>query len=461
MGRCLLKNAVEEQLSSSSGKPGRKPSVAPASVDLFLPSKRQSGMAFYESIRGTLPDPDEIFRAGGLGYVDYYSLERDSHATSCIEQRTSQTLSHAIRVELGPLAQLSGGTDAEKARVVCARMVLKWGQKGVYNFLLNTMYAKFMGMQPFELNWYRDCETDWNMIDVPSDLLQEWFVYTPDGHLRILPNEMSLLAKPVPPFKVYMARHKETLRNPYGVKLLSACYWPITFKRGFLRFSAEYAERFGMPMLHVKSASKDEKSMLRFAAKLQKMMRRGIVMSNGDFQVDNLDMDSKYQTTHLYDSFMDSMDKEVSKALLGQTLTTDEGGSRAQGDIHKQILEMLWKTDAQFCACALNDLFQLVTFVNTGSTDSAPQALVGEAMGLERLERDKTLRDFHGIEFSDEYLARHYSLRQGDFKRVDPLKASYKNLPDSGMSPKDGGSRKSEAATTDKAKRENHRERKA
>lgn len=456
----MTMNAVDEQLSSSRGRAGRKASVAPLSMDLFMPSKRQSPMEFFNQIRNVLPDPDEIFRAGGLGYVDYYSLERDSHATSCIEQRTSQTLSHKITVEPGELAQLSGGSQSELAVKATRRMILLWGQEGVYNFLLQLMYAKFMGMQPFELNWFVDGETGWNLPMIPQDLLQEWFVYTPDGDLRVLPTDFATEAKPVPPFKVLMARNQATLRNPYGKKLLSPCYWPITFKRGGMRFFAEYAERFGMPMLQVTGAGKDDAAMMKFVKKLQLMMRRGIIMSNGNFKVENLDMDSKYQTTHLYDSFMDAMDKETSKALLGQTLTTDEGGSRAQGDIHKQILEMLWKTDAQFCSAQLGKLFQLVTYVNTRSMDSAPQALVGEALGIERIERDNMLRDFQGIEFSDEYLARNYSLKRGDFKRVDPLKASYKTLPDSNTPKSQGGSRPSEAAKTNKEKRENHRGRK-
>lgn len=455
----MTKSAVKEQLANSVGKPGRKPSSAPMSQDVFAPSRRTSPMEFVSSILNTLPDPDEIFRAGGLGYSDYYALERDSHATSCITQRSSQTLSHAVRVELGSYAQLAGGAQAEKARTACERMILQWGKKGVYNFIQQCIYAKFMGMQPFELNWYMDGETGWNLLETPQDLLQEWFVYTPDGELRILPNDFAMKAKPVPAFKVYNARNKPTLRNPYGSKLLSPCYWPITFKRGGLRFFAEYVERFGMPMMQVQTTEQGQKGLDSFLRKMQLMMRRGVVVSNGKYSVSALDMETKYPTTHMHDAFMDAMDKETSKALLGQTLTTDEGGSRAQGDIHKQILEMIWKTDSQFVATVFGDLFELVTFVNTGSTNSAPQAVVGEEMGLDRMERDKMLRDFHGIEFSDEYFARNYSLKQGDFKRVDPLKASYKDLPESGTSPKDGGSRKSEAAKTDKTKRENHRER--
>lgn len=423
--------------------------------DLFTRS-RMDWSEYLSEFLQVLPDPDEIWRKGLIGYSDLYALTRDSHASSCVDQRKSQPMSRMIRVQPAPGSD--GGAMSEKALLACTKMVQDWGQ-GKPNMISNIMEAKLMGMQPFELNWIWDSTVGANVMRMPTDLLQEWFAYTPDGELRTF-KRGSATPVLVPPFKVSMARHQPMTRNPYGRKLLSPCYWPVTFKRGGMRFFAEYAERFGMPTVHVQApANTAQGSLTSFVNKLMGMMRKGIIATKGEYQVSNLDMDSKYQTTHLYDSFMDAMDKETSKALLGQTLTTDEGGSRAQGDIHKQILETLWKGDDQFTASYLTDLFDLVTYVNWGPDVRGPVAVVGEQLGLDRLERDKVLRDFHGIEFTDEYLFRHYDLGKADYNRVDPLKASYKDLPESGTSPKAGGSRKSEAAKTKGEARDNHRNR--
>lgn len=446
-----MNEAVEEQIG---GRRGRKASTAPMEQDLFVRS-RMDWSSYLSEFLQILPDPDEIWRKGSIGYPDLASLTRDSHASSCVDQRKSQPMSRMIRVQPAPGSE---GPQSEKAHKVCQKMILDWGQ-GKPNLISNIMEAKLMGMQPFELNWIWDSEVGANVMRMPSDLLQEWFAYTPDGDLRYFKRNQAKPV-PVPPFKVSMARHQPTMRNPYGRKLLSPCYWPVTFKRGGMRFFAEYAERFGMPTIHVQApANTSQGSLTAFVNRLMGMLRKGIIATKGEYSVANLDMDSKYQTTHLYDSFMDAMDKETSKALLGQTLTTDEGGSRAQGDIHKQILETLWRGDDQFIASYLTDLFDLVTFVNFGPGVRGPVAVVGEQLGLDRLERDKVLRDFHGIEFKDEYLFRHYDLTRNDYTRVDPLKASYKDLPDSGKSPKDGGSRKSEAAKSTKEARDNHRNR--
>lgn len=450
-----MSGAVDEQFAGRRG-PGRPVSTAPKQTDTFTAS-RMNPLAFMMDSMQSMPDPDEVFRKGLLRYADYFALSRDSHATSCISQRKSQPMTRAIRIQ--PAPNSAGGPLEEKALKLCGKMVQDWGQS--FPLLISSyMDAEFYGMQPFELNWHWDSEVSGNVLERPRDLLQEWFAYTQDGHLRVKRPGSDFLTDPVPPFKVQMARNMPTTRNPYGQKLLSPCVWPITFKRGGMRFFAEYAEKFGMPTFLVRTTKDNAGGKLNaFVKSLLAMARRGVVSSTGEFEVSNLDMETKYQTTHLYDSFMDAMDKEVSKTLLGQTLTTDEGGSRAQGDIHKQILEGLWRMDDLFLSMQLTDLFDLVTFVNLGPGVRGPVAVVGEQLGLDRMERDKMLRDFHGIEFSDEYFQRHYDLRPGDYKRVDPLKASYKALPDSGTSPKDGGSRKSEAAKTSSESRKNHRNR--
>jgi hypothetical protein len=121
-------------------------------------------------------------------------------------------------------------------------------------------------------------------------------------------------------------------------------------------------------------------------------------------------------------------------------------------------------------------------------------------MGLERIERDGKLRDLLGVNFTDAYLMDNYDLSELDFIRSAPLKplppadptievsarapdgaptatadvdlkagyepsgssAGARPQPEDGpsrVSPKVGGSRKSEAAKTTQENRDNHRNR--
>lgn len=491
-----MRDSIENSMGRSSG-PGRPATRPASSKDFFRPTKMNPALYMMTFILHSLPDPDEIMAKGDLHYQDLYNLIKDGHVLSCIQQRKTATMAHQIRVEPRPD---SSGPKSEQALKLCKRMVSLWSQ-GTRDFISQMLDALFMGMQPFELNWFWDGDVEGGglICERPQDLFQEWFRYSPDGQLRYRPKPYSFTTEACPSFKVLNPRHMATLRNPYGVKLYSACYWPTTFKRGGFKFFAEYVEKFGMPMMDVEAPnSVSETDLRRYAAEVIAMARRGVMAHRSDYKVSVVDMETKFQTTDAFDKFIAMSDRENSKALLGQTLTTDEGGSRSQGDIHKQILEMLWKGDDDFVASTLSDLFDIVTFVNFGPDVVGPMAVVGEKMGNDRIDRDSKLRDMFGVDFEDDYLIRNYDLKKGDFKRTPPLKASYAadnavrprefspsgtplagtefdlveelvpggtgeakstHEPASRVSKKDGGARKSEASKTKEEARAKHRNR--
>jgi len=491
----MARETAENQ--ARRGAPGPKPKKPSMRDNLFVPTKMNPALYNMTYILHSLPDPDEIMAKGDLHYQDLANLEHDGHISSCVQQRKSTTQSHRIRVRPGPGAS---GPDSEKAVLLCRRMLDNFGQN-TQDLIAQILDARLMGMQPFELNWYWDETVGGMIVERPIDTMQEWFRYSPDGELRFRPKPWVFDTEPVPPFKILMARNQATMRNPYGKKLYSACYWPSTFKRGGLKFFAEYAEKFGMPTFNVEAPPQANiEDLNQFVRELIAMARQGVVVTRGNFKVTLADMETKFQTTDLYDKFMAAMDRECSKAILGQTLTADEGGSRAQADVHKQILETLWKSDDTFVAGVLTDLFDLVTYVNFGRSVIGPVAVLGESMGLERIDRDGKLRDLLGVNFTDAYLMDNYDLSAADFIRSAPLKplppadptievsarapdgaptatadvdlkagyepsgssAGARPQPEDGpsrVSPKVGGSRKSEAAKTTQENRDNHRNR--
>ena len=86
-------SAVDEQLVSQKGRPGRKSSTAPMEQSIYVPSRMDQLLSHVQ----LLPDPDDVWRKGLLSYRDLYSLTRDAHASSCLDQRKSQPMSRAIR----------------------------------------------------------------------------------------------------------------------------------------------------------------------------------------------------------------------------------------------------------------------------------------------------------------------------------------------------------------------------
>ena len=61
------------------------------------------------------------------------------------------------------------------------------------------------------------------------------------------------------------------------------------------------------------------------------------------------------------------LDRQTSKAVLGQTMTTDDGSSQAQATVHNEVRHDILKSDARQLANTLNrDLIQPYVDLNFG-----------------------------------------------------------------------------------------------
>ena len=75
-----------------------------------------------------------------------------------------------------------------------------------------------------------------------------------------------------------------------------------------------------------------------------------------------------------YDKLCDFMDRQVSKAVLGQTMTSDSGSSRAQAEVHDRVRGDLRMSDARQLAETINrDLVRPFIDLNFGPQESYPR----------------------------------------------------------------------------------------
>ena len=65
----------------------------------------------------------------------------------------------------------------------------------------------------------------------------------------------------------------------------------------------------------------------------------------------------------LYDKFIERINSELSKLVLGQTMTTDSGSSRSQGEVHERVSDAYTKEDSVFLSELINE--QLLPFLLT------------------------------------------------------------------------------------------------
>lgn len=113
----------------------------------------------------------------------------------------------------------------------------------------------------------------------------------------------------------------------------------------------------------------------------------------------------------VYDSFADFCNAEISKGIVGQTMTSQDGSSEAQAKIHKEILEEINRDDREYVMSVLNeDFIPLLEAAGYNIPSGAEFTVMEEESTIpksERLEMDlKIHREVKPIEatyFEEEY----------------------------------------------------------
>jgi phage gp29-like protein len=109
---------------------------------------------------------------------------------------------------------------------------------------------------------------------------------------------------------------------------------------------------------------------------------------------------------------------EISKAVLGQTLTTEIGerGSYAAAAAHNVIREDIAAADRRRISAAFNRLAAVYTFYNFGPDVAAPlfQFVKDEDLQKDRADRDVKLHQI-GWRPKKEYFIREYGMQDDDF----------------------------------------------
>lgn len=150
-------------------------------------------------------------------------------------------------------------------------------------------------------------------------------------------------------------------KEPLGILARTAPY--VIYKRGTIGDWAQFSEIFGMPVRKYTYDAADPEA-LHNAMESAKAQGGGM-----DFfcpEGSNLEFVETGNTTgssDLYSTFVDRCNAEISKAALGNTLTTEasETGTQALGTVHQDIEEKLVEQDALAILNLLNydmtDLF--------------------------------------------------------------------------------------------------------
>jgi len=371
------------------------------------------------TMMGYLPDPDPVLNKLGKDISTYRELLSDSHVYSAVQQRKAGVLSLDWELDRGKTKSriAKGVQDMLKKQVKLRRLK---------NQILDSL---MLGFQPIELSWNTK-SIPWQIKSIEAKP-QEWFSFNQDNEL-ILDYGMRGINKGtvVPPRSFLLAQHNPSYMNPYGEKLLSRVFWPVTFKRGGLKFWVQFTEKYGMPFAVGKvPRGTDQKIMDDLAGKLDDMVQDAIAVIYNDQAVEILDAKSVSANAGIYLQLIEYCDREISKAILTQTLTTDNtggNGSNALGQTQAGKLDQVNSGDADIVQEVIQQLIDWWCEVNYGPDTETPQFTLFEEEDVDKnlADRDAVLTEKLGVEFTPEYISEAYNIDPKYFQVKKPASAN-------------------------------------
>jgi len=183
-------------------------------------------------------------------------------------------------------------------------------------------------------------------------------------------NGLQPMTAPLAPFKfiVHFAKAKSGL--PIRGGLARASGWSYLFKNYILKDWVTFAEVFGQPLRLGKysagATDADRQALLSAVANIGTDAAAIIP----DSMLIEFTEARQNGSAELYQRFCEYLDAQVSKAVLGQTLTTDiprGGGSRAAAQVHDAVRRDILGADARRLAETIRrDLVKPIVDLNTG-----------------------------------------------------------------------------------------------
>lgn len=211
-------------------------------------------------------------------------------------------------------------------------------------------------------------------IDDIKNRHQKRFFWDENDIMKVI-TEDEPFGIPLPPNKFIIHKYKARSGHPSKAGVLRVIAWMYLFKNYDIKDWVSFCEVFGMPLRLGKynaGTSEDDKDALMKALVMLGSDAAGIIPDSTDIEFIEA---SKTTSINVYEALADFCNKEMSKAILGQTLTSEIGssGSYAASKTHDGVRQDLIEADCKALAQTIRrDLIRPLVFFNFGITDRLP-----------------------------------------------------------------------------------------
>lgn len=299
----------------------------------------RDGIDITRGYAGSLMRPtDSILRDRGGGNLDLYKrVLADPQCHALFGQRQGALIARDWTV-----------TPASDRRVdkKAAEFIEQQLKRVRFDHLTKQMhYAVWYGYAVAEIVYKLEGgQLHWDRVHVRD---RSRFRFDLDGQLRMLTRSQMTDGIELPQYRFWsIATGADHDDEPYGLGIAHHCYWPVHFKRQGLAAWLRFLDKFASPTVVGKydpGTKEDQQAKLLQATQavssdsgviIPKSMMLEFVQATRSGTADYSDM-QRYQ------------DQTISKVIAAQTMTSENGGSRAQADTHHDVFNIvIVKADA-------------------------------------------------------------------------------------------------------------------
>lgn len=143
-------------------------------------------------------------------------------------------------------------------------------------------------------------------------------------------------------------------KEPLGILARTAPY--VIYKRGSMGDWAQFSEIFGMPVRKYTYDAADPESRSAAIDDAMSQGSAGVFLCPEGTNLEFIEAGNKSGSAEVYASLIERCNSEMSKAVLGNTLTTEasETGTQALGTVHRKAEDELTEQDGLFILNLLN-----------------------------------------------------------------------------------------------------------
>ena len=269
----------------------------------------------------------------------YNDIVIDAHLSAAMDARISKTTSKDFKIV---------DEDGEELKDESYYFSAPWFR----TFLKLSLESKFFGYSLIQFNDLK------GYCFKSTEVFPREYVYPQKGSVRTSPfSTADLISYEASPYDAWTLG----IGNPSDIGLLMKAAPLVIFKKTALGSWTEFAELFGAPFRLGKTDVRDEELRDNMYNMLENMGRNAYGVFDKDDELEFI-RDNKSDAFNVFNELIERTNSELSKLILGSTMTMDDGSSRSQSEVHERTSGAINKEDAFFIQSVVND--ELIPWLN-------------------------------------------------------------------------------------------------